>query len=91
MVNFRTHCTNTLDLILTDLTPHHFHLKLRPPIGHRTHLSVLLTPVPTKYYKTLPVTNTYSPVTDSATCAFGQWITRHRWIEVLRVDDVHLK
>lgn len=91
VVEFATHGTNTLDLILTDLTHHYLPPQPLPPMGRSTHLSVLWTPAPTFSSTAPPITKTYRPVTDSATRSFGQWITHHRWTEVLTVEDVHDK
>ncbi|MPC96971.1 hypothetical protein E2C01_092256 [Portunus trituberculatus] len=89
VVDFPTHCTNTLDLILSDVTQHYLPPEPLPPIGLSNNNSILWSPALSTSRPTRAVAKTYRPVTDSAMRQFGQWVTQHLWTEVLDIDDVH--
>ena len=91
VVDFPTHEGHSLDLIISDLGEQYLPPQPLPPVGRSKHVSVLWSPAPTTTQACHTTTRTHRPITDSSLRAFGQWIVRYPWTEVITVEDVCTK
>ena len=75
---------------MTDISSFYCEASKIPPLGKSDHCCVLLPPnlqlpAPKAYRKSV------RPITDSANCSFGQWITCEGWEEVYTTEGAEEK
>lgn len=88
LVDFPTHGSNTLDLVMIDIADHYLPPQPLPHMGQSILLSVPWSPALTSSHTPVNLLKTNRPTLDSSRRLFGQWAVRYRWAEVLTLVDV---
>ncbi|CAH1239876.1 NCAPD2 [Branchiostoma lanceolatum] len=90
IVDFPTRMTATLDLVITNMKQVYEKPSSLPPIGNSDHnIIILKARKPARSNKTHR--KTVRPMPESKIRAFGQWITAHKWEEVINAADTQSK